>query len=286
MNLHLIESGYFKLDGGAMFGVVPKAIWSRFYEADAKNRIQMAAKSLLIEDGDKLILIDTGLGNKQSEKFFSHFDVHPNVSLFQSLKNKGFHPDDITDVFLTHLHFDHCGGAVQFNLSKHQLEPSFKNAKYWSNQAHWDWALQPNPRERASFLVENFEPIQAFDQLHLINHSENKLYHKDLRMEILMFDGHTERQMLPVIKYKEKKIVFAADLIPTINHIPLPYVMAYDVQPLLSMKEKESFLESALNQEYILFLQHDARYDLCTLKKSDKGVVLDQTFSFDELLKN
>jgi glyoxylase-like metal-dependent hydrolase (beta-lactamase superfamily II) len=285
MKLYPIETGNFKLDGGAMFGVVPKTLWSRTNPADANNRIELAARSLLIEDGNRLILIDAGMGNKQSEKFFSHYALWGDYSLEGSLRKSGFHPDDITDVFLTHLHFDHCGGSVQWNSSRTGYEPSFKNARYWTNVDHWKWATKPNPREKASFLSENILPLQENGQLHFISRPSNVSFLQDtpLGFGVLFVDGHTEKQMIPHISYRGHTLVFMADLLPTIGHIPLPYVMGYDTRPLLTLQEKGAFLDSAASQKYVLFLEHDAHHQCCTLKHTEKGVLLDTAFSFESL---
>jgi glyoxylase-like metal-dependent hydrolase (beta-lactamase superfamily II) len=273
MRLHAIETGHFKLDGGAMFGVVPKPLWERTNPADEMNRIKMAARSLLIEDGSRLILIDTGMGNKQSEKFFSHYALWGDFNLDSSLKEKGFHRDDITDVVFTHLHFDHCGGAIVRN-KKGFYEPAFKNAHFWSHKDHWQWAIEPNVREAASFLPENILPIEESGQLNFVQNAK-----KELGFEVLLMDGHTEKQLLPVIQHKGKTIVFAADLIPTIGH--LPYVMGYDTRPLLTLSEKKRFLATAVDQDYLLFLEHDAENQLISLKNTEKGVRLDQSFTLD-----
>ena len=275
MRLHAIETGHFKLDGGAMFGVVPKTLWERTNPADEMNRIKMAARSLLIEDGNRLILIDTGMGNKQSEKFFSHYALWGDFNLDSSLKEKGFHRDDITDVVFTHLHFDHCGGAIVRN-KKGFYEPAFKNAHFWSHKDHWQWAIEPNVREAASFLPENILPIEESGQLNFVQNAK-----KELGFEVLLMDGHTEKQLLPVIQYKGKTIVFAADLIPTIGHLPIPYVMGYDTRPLLTLSEKKRFLATAVDQDYFLFLEHDAENQLISLKNTEKGVRLDQSFTLD-----
>ena len=287
MKLYPIETGNFKLDGGAMFGVVPKTLWSRTNPADVNNRIELAARSLLIEDGNRLILIDAGMGNKQSEKFFSHYALWGDFALERSLRKVGFHPDDITDVFLTHLHFDHCGGAVQWNASRTGYEPSFKNARYWTNAEHWEWATNPNPREKASFLSENILPLEQSGQLHFISrNSENSYLDKtDLGFGVLFVNGHTEKQMIPHISYKGQTLVFMADLLPTIGHIPLPYVMGYDTRPLITLKEKAEFLFRAATQNYILFLEHDAQNECCTLKQTEKGVQLDGAFSFNSFFQ-
>ena len=279
MKIYPIQTGNFKLDGGAMFGVVPKTIWQKTNPADSNNMIDMGMRSLLIEDGKRLILIDTGMGNKQSAKFFGYYYQFGDHSLDLSLAKYGFHRNDITDVFLTHLHFDHCGGAIQWNKDKTGFEPAFKNARFWSNNKHWDWAVNSNPREKASFLKENIFPIQESGQLNFV--SENPL--KELGFEILKMDGHTEKQMLPKIIYQGKTLVFMADLLPTIGHIPLPYVMGYDTRPLLTIKEKEHFLNAAAYNEYFLFLEHDAYTEICTVHHTNKGVRLKSTHQFKDI---
>lgn len=286
MKLHAIEAGNFKLDGGAMFGVVPKVLWNKTNPADANNQIDLAARCLLIEDGDRLILIDTGMGNKQSEKFFGFYNMWGNFDLESSLKQKGFSKDDITDVFLTHLHFDHCGGAVSWNKDKTGYIPTFKNAKYWSNENHWNWATKPNPREKASFLAENIQPLQESGQLYFVDqNTQSKEFNTNLNFDILFVDGHTEKQMIPHIKYNDKTIVFCADLLPTAGHIPLPYVMGYDTRPLLTVAEKELFLQEAADNNYYLFLEHDAHNPIITLKNTEKGVRLDEVFSINDILR-
>lgn len=284
MNIYPLETGNFKLDGGAMFGVVPKSIWQRTNPADSNNLIDMSLRCMLIEDGEKLILIDTGLGNKQSEKFFSYYFLFGDATLDGSLSKLGFHRDDITDVFLTHLHFDHCGGAIQFNKGKSGHEPAFKNANYWSNAKHWIWATQPNPREKASFLPENINPIKESGQLKFIKNSKSSFaVEPELNLGILFVDGHTEKQMIPHINYKGKTLVFMADLLPTVGHIPLPYIMGYDTRPLLTMDEKQRFLQMAADNNFVLFLEHDPINELCTVKQTEKGIRLDQTYTFNEV---
>ena len=282
MKIYPIETGNFKLDGGAMFGVVPKVLWEKTNPADSNNLIDLSLRCLLIEDGNRLILVDTGTGNKQSAKFFGYYYPFGDYSLDSSLAKHGFHRDDITDVFLTHLHFDHCGGAIQFNNDKTGYEVAFKNAKYWSNQNHWDWAINPNSREKASFLKENINPIEASGQLNFIS-TEGKNPDSDLNFDIFFADGHTEKQMIPIIDYQEKKLVFMADLLPTTGHIPLPYVMGYDTRPLLTMEEKKLFLDKAATEEYYLFLEHDSQTELCTVQHTEKGVRLKNTFKFNEI---
>ncbi|ETN94034.1 MBL fold metallo-hydrolase [Zhouia amylolytica] len=286
MTLYPIESGNFKLDGGAMFGVVPKSIWQRTNPADANNMIDMAARCLLIEDGNRLTLIDTGMGNKQSDKFFGYYYLWGNHDLDTSLKKAGFHRDDITDVFMTHLHFDHCGGSVQWNKDRTGYEPAFKNAKFWTNKDHWDWAVKPNAREKASFLPENIKPMEESGQLNFIdNNGDSYERSAEMGFDILYVDGHTDKQMIPHITYQGKTLVFAADLLPTTGHIPLPYVMGYDTRPLLTLDEKETFLETAVDQEYYIMLEHDAHHEICTLQHTEKGVRLKDTFTFDEVFK-
>jgi len=284
MTIYPIETGNFKLDGGAMFGVVPKTLWQRTNPADNNNLIDMSMRSMLIEDGNRLILIDTGTGNKQSDKFFGYYYFFGDFSLDSSLAKYGFHRDDITDVFLTHLHFDHCGGAIQWNKDKTGYEPAFKNAKFWSNKNHWHWAIKPNAREKASFLKENINPIEESGQLNFVNLPENDFAtNTELGFDILFADGHTEKQMIPHIQYKGKTLVFMADLLPTVGHIPLPYVMGYDTRPLLTINEKEKFLNKAATDNYFLFLEHDATNQLCTLKHTEKGVRLNQTYKFNQV---
>lgn len=284
MTIYPIETGNFKLDGGAMFGVVPKVIWQKTNPADNNNLIDMSLRCMLIEDGNRLILIDTGTGNKQSDKFFSYYFPFGDFSLDISLAKLGFHRDQITDVFLTHLHFDHCGGCIQWNKDQTGYEPAFKNAKFWSNKNHWQWAVEPNVREKASFLKENINPIEASGQLNFVNLPKGDFArNSELGFDILFADGHTEKQMIPHIEYKGKTLVFMADLLPTIGHIPLPYVMGYDTRPLLTMDEKAKFLNQAADNNYILFLEHDATNELCTLKHTEKGVRLEQTYKFNEV---
>ena len=286
MKLYPIESGNFKLDGGAMFGVVPKTIWNKTNPADNNNLIDIAARCLLIEDGNRLILIDTGMGNKQSEKFYGYYSLWGNHSIDKSLAKYGFHRDDITDVFMTHLHFDHCGGSIQWNKDKTGYEPAFKNATFWSNENHWQWATEPNVREKASFLKENIIPMQESGQLRFIQRPESDFLSKsDLGFGILFVDGHTEKQMIPHIQYQDKTIVFCADLLATVGHIPIPYVMGYDTRPLLTMPEKTKFMNMAAENNFYLFLEHDAHNEIITVEKTEKGVRLKDVFSAEELLK-
>ncbi|SHM83514.1 MBL fold metallo-hydrolase [Flavobacterium xinjiangense] len=284
MKLYPIETGNFKLDGGAMFGVVPKTIWNKTNPADENNLIDIAARCLLIEDADKLILIDTGMGNKQSEKFFGYYSLWGTHSMDKSLAKYGFHRDDITDVFMTHLHFDHCGGSIQWNKDKTGYEPAFKNAKFWSNNNHWEWATKPNPREKASFLSENILPMQESGQLHLIKRPEGDFLEKsELGFGIFFADGHTEKQMIPQIQYQDKTIIFCADLLATAGHVPIPYVMGYDTRPLLTMPEKAKFLNAAADNNHYLFLEHDAHNEIITVEKTEKGVRLKERFTCDAI---
>jgi len=285
MKLHPIEAGNFKLDGGAMFGVVPKTIWSKTNPADNNNLIDIAARCLLIEDENRLILIDTGMGNKQSDKFFGYYSQWGNHNLDASLAAKGFHRDDITDVFMTHLHFDHCGGSVIWNKERTGYEVAFKKAKFWTNQNHWEWATKPNNREKASFLSENIMPMFESGQLNFIDRPASGFMEKtELGFGLFFADGHTEKQMLPIINYKGKTICFMADLLATAGHIPLPYVMGYDTRPLLTMPEKAQFLDRAAKENWYLFLEHDAHNQIITVKETEKGVRLNNVFACDELL--
>ncbi len=275
MKIYPINTGNFKLDGGAMFGVVPKSLWQRTNPADENNLCSWAMRCLLVEDGNKLTLIDCGLGDKQSEKFFGFYFLHGDDSLDKSLAAHGFHRNDVTDVFLTHLHFDHCGGAIQWNKDRTGYEPAFKNANFYSNQRHWQWATVPNQREKASFLKENILPMQESGQLQFVPVPESEfIVPTALGFDTVVVNGHTDAQMCPIITYKGKKIVFVADLLPSTGHIPLPYVMGYDTRPLLTMNEKEQFLNMAADQELILFLEHDSVNEACTVQHSEKGVRL------------
>jgi glyoxylase-like metal-dependent hydrolase (beta-lactamase superfamily II) len=282
MKLHALNTGMFKLDGGAMFGVVPKTLWQKTNPADEYNMCTWAMRSMLIEDGNKLMLIDAGIGDKQSEKFFSHYYLHGDDSLHGNLKKLGFHTDDITDVFLTHLHFDHCGGAIN-RVGENQFAPAFKNATFWSNEKHWQWATVPNAREKASFLSENILPIQESGQLKFIERTGNFTENVFENIDVFFADGHTESQMIPHIKYKGRTIVFMADLLPSVGHIPLPYVMGYDTRPLITLDEKGKFLKRAADENFVLFLEHDGVNQCCTLQNTEKGIRLAETFNLDEL---
>lgn len=282
MKIYPLNTGNFKLDGGAMFGVVPKSIWQKTNPADENNMCSWAMRCMLIEDGDRLMLVDAGIGDKQSEKFFSHYYMYGDDSLHGNLDKLGFTTDDITDVFLTHLHFDHCGGAIQRTKDGEHFEPVFKNANFWSNDRHWTWATEPNPREKASFLTENILPIHESGQLKMIERKADLTENVFTNMDVLFVDGHTDSMMIPHIRYKGKTIAFMADLLPSVGHIPLAYVMGYDTRPLLTLTEKERFLRRAVEEEFILFLEHDSVNECCTLQMTEKGVRLKDTFSFND----
>jgi len=284
MKLYPINAGNFKLDGGAMFGVVPKSLWTRSNPADNNNMIDIAARCLLIEDGNRLILIDTGMGDKQSEKFFGYYFLWGDDTIDKSLKKYGFHRDDITDVFMTHLHFDHCGGSIQWNKDRTGYEPAFKNAHFWSNQDHWQWATKPNKREKASFLKENILPMEESGQLKFTSLPKlDLLQNSKLGFDIFFANGHTDKQMVPMIKYQGKTICFMADLLPTAGHLPIPFVMGYDTRPLLTLDEKEKFLKMAADNNYYLFLEHDAHNEIITVKNTEKGVRLNEVFSCNDI---
>lgn len=287
MKLYTVNTGYFKLDGGAMFGVVPKSIWNKLNPADENNMCSWALRCLLIEADGRLILVDTGMGDKQDAKFFGYYYLHGDDTLDKSLAKHGFHRDDITDVFLTHLHFDHCGGAIKRDGDK--LVPAFKNAVFWSNELHWDWAIHPNDREKASFLKENILPIQESGRLKFINPPQEgvssvapqKDFFNDISIRYV--SGHTRAMMLPQVKYKERTIVFMADLLPSAAHIPMPYVMAYDTVPLTTLAEKREFFKDAIKEDYILFFEHDPVHECCTLQETDKGVRVKEFFRLEDL---
>lgn len=279
MQLYSINTGHFKLDGGAMFGVVPKTIWQKSNPADENNMCSWAMRCLLIQDGKRLILVDNGMGNKQDDKFFGYYFLHGNDTLDKSLAKHGFHRDDITDVFLTHLHFDHCGGSIEYNADRTKLSPAFKNAIYWCNQKHWEWAVNPNPREKASFLKENILPIKENGQLQFIDTSTAFMS----GFEMYEANGHTEAMMLPLLTYKEKTIAFMADLIPSVGHLPIPYVMGYDVRPLNTLVEKEYILKQAIENNWVLFFEHDPLIECCTLQKTERGIRQDNCFNLSEL---
>lgn len=277
MNIYSIDTGFFKLDGGAMFGVVPKSLWSRTNPADENNLCTWAMRLLLVEDGKQLILVDTGIGDKQSEKFFSHYFLHGDATLDKSLAKHGFHRDDITDVFLTHLHFDHVGGAIKRDGEK--LIPAFKNAYYWSNKQHWEWAVNPNQREKASFLKENILPIQESGQLKFVEDKSSGILNPNISIRFAF--GHTDAMMLPQINYRGKTILYIADLLPSVGHIPLPYIMAYDMFPLKTLEERELYWNEIVENDYIVFLEHDAVNECCTMQMTEKGIRLKDTFTLE-----
>lgn len=293
MNLYSINTGYFKLDGGAMFGVVPKSIWDSLNPADENNMCSWALRCLLVEDGNRLILIDNGIGDKQDKKFFSYYFLHGDDTLEKSLYSAGFSKDDITDVFLTHLHFDHCGGSIQWNKDRTGYETAFKNATYWSHDEHWQWATQPNAREKASFLKENILPIQESGQLKFVEGIGDKGQNEIIvtsnfsdKISVLISRGHTNAMMHPMIPFKNKTIVYAADLLPSTGHIPLPYVMAYDTRPLITLEEKAKFLITAADNDFILFFEHDPVNECCSLQKTDRGVKMKDKFKLNDYISN
>ena len=278
MKLYTINTGHFKLDGGAMFGVVPKSMWQKLNEPDENNLCNWAMRCLLVETDNRLVLIDNGIGNKQDAKFLSHYYLNGDDTLDKSLAKQGFSKDDITDVFLTHLHFDHCGGSIIREGDR--LLPAFKNAKYWSNEDHWKWATEPNDREKASFLKENILPIQESGQLNFLSSSDNRFMDD---FSVRLVNGHTESMMLPQIKYKDRTIIYMADLLPSMAHIPIPYVMAYDTRPLETLKEKKSFLKEAVESNYILFFEHDPKIECCDLVLTEKGIRSNNIFKLSEI---
>lgn len=279
MNLYSVNAGYFKLDGGAMFGVVPKSIWNKLNAADENNLCSWAMRCLLIEDGNRLILIDNGMGDKQDAKFYGHYYLHGDDNLDRSLSKHGFHRDDITDVLLTHLHFDHCGGSIK--KERGQLIPAFKNAIFWSNEDHWRWATEPNDREKASFLTENILPVKESGQLKMIETVQGVSFSNDITIRFAF--GHTDAMMLPQVSYKGRQVVFMADLLPSVGHIPIPYIMAYDTRPLQSMHEKKDFLQAAVTNDSILFFEHDPVYECCTLQLTERGIRHKDLFKLQDI---
>jgi glyoxylase-like metal-dependent hydrolase (beta-lactamase superfamily II) len=279
MNLYPIETGNFKLDGGAMFGVVPKVLWNKVYPADENNLANWSMRCLLIEDGERLVLIDNGIGDKQDEKFLKHYYLNGDDTLDGSLAKLGYTPDDITDMILTHLHFDHCGGSIKYNDDKSGYELAFRNATYWTSRQQYEWAIEPNRRESASFLKENIIPIEESGHLKLIEEEGEILPN----IRVKMYDGHTEGQVIPFINYHGRTIVFMADLLPSAAHIPLPWIMAYDTRPLITLEDKKSFYKEAVENDYILFLEHDLYNECCTLQVGEKGVEKAQTFKLSDL---
>jgi glyoxylase-like metal-dependent hydrolase (beta-lactamase superfamily II) len=279
MKLFSVNAGYFKLDGGAMFGVVPKSIWTKLNPSDENNMCNWAMRCMLIDDDSRLILIDNGMGYKQDEKFFGYYFLNGNDTLEKSLAKYGFGKDDITDVFLTHLHFDHCGGSIE--KAGEKLVPAFKNATYWSNEKHWEWATHPNDREKASFLKENILPIKESGQLKFIETKDGVEFTNNIKIRFV--NGHTESMMLPQINYKNKTIVYMADLLPSVGHIPVPYIMAYDTRPLETLKEKKEFITEAQQNDYVLFFEHDPLVECCNLKLTERGVRSNETFTLADL---
>jgi glyoxylase-like metal-dependent hydrolase (beta-lactamase superfamily II) len=279
MNLYTIETGNFKLDGGAMHGVVPKSLWQKFNPADENNLCSWAMRCLLVEVDNRRILIDTGIGDKQNEKFFSHYYLHGEATLDKSLNDIGLTTDDITDVFLTHLHFDHVGGAIKREGEK--LIPTFKNAIYWSNEKHWGWATQPNDREKASFLRENIFPIQDSSQLKFIPNVEEYEFAPGFKVKFV--NGHTESMMLPFLNYKGNNILYCADLLPSVAHLPIPWVMAYDTRPLLTLEEKALLIPQAMENKWLLYFEHDAHNEMCNLINTDKGIRMENSFKLTDL---
>jgi glyoxylase-like metal-dependent hydrolase (beta-lactamase superfamily II) len=281
MRLYTIDTGFFKLDGGAMFGVVPKTLWNKLNPADADNLCAWAMRCLLIEEGDRLILVDNGIGDKQEAKFFGHYHLHGDDSLERSLARHGFQPADVTDVVLTHLHFDHCGGSIK--RVGDRLEPAFPNAIHWSNDRHWEWAVHPNEREKASFLKENILPIRESGRLSMLPVVETGLSELIGNVGVRFVFGHTDAMMLPQVSYKGRTLVFMADLLPAAAHLPLPYVMAYDMFPLTTLREKKAFLEEAVEKDYVLFFEHDPSIECCTLQRTEKGIRMKESFRLSEL---
>lgn len=282
MNVFPLDTGFFKLDGGAMFGVVPKSLWSKQYSADDNNMCTWAMRCLLIEDAGRLVLVDNGIGSKQDEKFRGHFYLHGDATLETSLRRHGVTAADITDVFLTHLHFDHCGGSVT-RTAAGKLELAFPSATYWSNQSHWDWAVRPNAREKASFLAENILPIQESGHLRFIDPAQGVPAELPMLRDIVFADGHTEKMMVPLLDYKGRKLAFMADLLPSTAHLPMPWVMSYDVRPLQTLVEKEAVLRRAAEEQWVLVLEHDAHTEACTVQLTERGVRLAETLRLSDL---
>lgn len=265
-----------------MFGVVPKSLWNKLNPADENNMCSWALRCLLVENGKKLILVDNGVGNKQSEKFFSYYYLHGDDTLDKSLASFGFSREDITDVFLTHLHFDHCGGSIQWNKDRSRYEPAFKNATYWSNEQHWKWATEPNDREKASFLKENILPIKESGRLKFVESSSGIAENIFPGFSALIVNGHTDCMMLPQISHGGKTLVYVSDLIPSLSHIPLPYIMGYDVRPLVTLEEKKKLLRKGVDENHVLFFEHDPVRECCTLRDTDRGIRPADMFKLSE----
>lgn len=279
MKLYSVNSGYFKLDGGAMFGVVPKTLWNKANPSDEKNLCSWAMRCLLIEHGNYRILIDNGLGDKQDDKFFGFYDLHGDDTLEKSLAKYGFSPEDITDVFLTHLHFDHCGGSIRKDENG-ALVPAFPKALYWSNHKHWTSALTPNEREKASFLKENILPMEEHGLLRFVEAADGAEWLPEIRVRYV--NGHTDSMMLPQIRFMDTTFLYCADLIPSVHHVPLPWVMAYDMRPLETINEKKNLLREAAANEWVLFFEHDPVVECCTVVETDKGIRVKETFTLEE----
>jgi glyoxylase-like metal-dependent hydrolase (beta-lactamase superfamily II) len=281
MELYSIETGFFKLDGGAMFGVVPKTLWSRHIQPDVNNLCTWAMRCLLVSTGQRLILIDTGIGNKQSERFYGYYDLHGEANLTGSLAQVGVGPGEVTDVVLTHLHFDHCGGAVTRRPDGNGWAPTFPNATYWISRDQYAWAHpHPNAREKASFLTENFIPLFEQGCVQLVERGENAA-----GLDVLMVDGHTDGMMLPLLEVNGQKILYCADLLPSVAHLPVAWVMGYDTRPLRTLEEKSAILSRAASENWLLFFEHDAVHEVCSLKFSEKGVTHHETFTLKEAVK-
>lgn len=291
MKLYTIDTEMFKLDGGAMYGVVPKSMWNKLNPSDENNLTPWAMRLLLIQKDDKLILIDTGIGDKQDAKFMGHYYLHGDVTMEKSLNALGFSKDDITDVVHTHLHFDHCGGSI--DRVGGELVPAFKNATYWSNEQHWNWAVYPNDREKASFLKENILPIQESGRLKFVDgvndgvNSKGEVQHVASaiipELSFYIVNGHTNAMMMPAIQFHGRTIVYVADLLPSVGHIPIPYVMAYDMFPLITLLEKKTFLKEAVENDFILFFEHDPKNECCTLQYTDRGIRQKEVFKLSDV---
>jgi len=279
MNLFAIETGNLKLDGGAMFGVVPKVLWQKQYPADENNLCNWAMRCLLVEDGNRLVLIDNGIGDKQDHNFLKHYHLNGDDSLERSLAKYGFTPADVTDMILTHLHFDHCGGSIRYNDDRTAYELSFPNATYWVSRAQYEWTTDPNHRESASFLKENIFPIKESGKLKLVEEEGEILPNISIRL----YNGHTEGQMIPLINYHGRTLAFMADLLPATTHIPMPWIMAYDTKPLDTLEDKQRFYEEAVPGDYMLFFEHDLYNECCTLQETEKGVRVKETFKLSEI---